>query len=243
MTVVTGFVLTARRAATLSELATSLGEAAQALGFHFFALVHHGDLGARRPRRIELENYPDEWRRRFVADRLGRADPVQRACRTSVTGFEWSRLSELVELAPRDRRVLEESRRHGLGDGFTVPLHLPGEPGASCSFAVRPGRGLPARHLPAAQLLGQFAFEAAHRMFSPPTRPRAGLSPRQRDCVLLVARGKSDWEIGAILGLSEETVGKYLQAARARYAVVRRTQLAIAALHDGVIGFDEVLRD
>jgi len=55
-----------------------------------------------------------------------------------------------------------------------------------------------------------------------------------------MAQGKTDWEIGTILGLSEETVTKYLNAARSRYGVVRRTQLAIAALCDGTLGIEEV---
>ena len=33
-------------------------------------------------------------------------------------------------------------------------------------------------------------------------RPKRGLSPREKECLLWAARGKSDWDIGMILGLS-----------------------------------------
>jgi LuxR family quorum-sensing system transcriptional regulator CciR len=60
--------------------------------------------------------------------------------------------------------------------------------------------------------------------------------------VIWTARGKSDWEIARILGISEDTVGEHLRNARERYGVGKRTVLAIHALFDGTIGFLEVIR-
>ena len=62
--------------------------------------------------------------------------------------------------------------------------------------------------------------------------------------VLLVspARGKSDWEIARILGLSHETVTEYLKRARERYGVSKRTLLVVQALFDGAISFTDVLK-
>jgi LuxR family quorum-sensing system transcriptional regulator CciR len=59
--------------------------------------------------------------------------------------------------------------------------------------------------------------------------------------VVWAARGKSDWEIARILGLSEETVTQYLKRARQRYGVSSRTMLAVRTLFDGVISFADVL--
>jgi len=56
------------------------------------------------------------------------------------------------------------------------------------------------------------------------------------------ARGKSDWEIARILGISHQTVIEHLRHARERYGVARRTLLAVHALFDGTIGFLDVLR-
>jgi DNA-binding CsgD family transcriptional regulator len=47
----------------------------------------------------------------------------------------------------------------------------------------------------------------------------ASLCPRQVECIALVAQGKSDWEIGQILGLSRDTVHEYVESARRRYGV------------------------
>lgn len=68
------------------------------------------------------------------------------------------------------------------------------------------------------------------------------LSPRQIECVALVAQGKSDWEIGQILGLSRDTVHEYVEAARQRYGVRRRTQLVLWAVRDGHLNIDALLK-
>jgi LuxR family quorum-sensing system transcriptional regulator CciR len=86
--------------------------------------------------------------------------------------------------------------------------------------------------------VGAFAFEAARRMRrmrEPNSVVR--LTDRQTECVIWAARGKSDWEISQILGISHETVIQHLKRARERYDVGKRTLLAIHALFDGTIGF------
>ena len=86
-----------------------------------------------------------------------------------------------------------------------------------------------------AQLVGAFAYEAARRLRRARGLPSSPvpLTQRQIDCVLLVARGKSDWEISRILGIAEDTVTEHLDAARGRYGVSRRGQLVVRALYDG----------
>jgi LuxR family quorum-sensing system transcriptional regulator CciR len=96
-----------------------------------------------------------------------------------------------------------------------------------------------------AQLIGTSAFQTARRLSG--IGPRLGrgtrqLTPRQRECLIWVAKGKTDWEIGEILGLNEETVTEYLDLARKRFDSGRRIQLAIQALFEGQISFLEVLR-
>jgi LuxR family quorum-sensing system transcriptional regulator CciR len=78
------------------------------------------------------------------------------------------------------------------------------------------------------------------RIRQPPLLPPPRLTDRQRDCVVLAARGKSDWEIARILGISHQTVIQYLKRARARYGVASRTLLAVHALFDGTIAFIDV---
>ena len=222
-------------------LAGALEDVSRDLGFRYFALTHHVDVRLSSAA-VRIHNYPDGWAEWFDSRSLSGTDPVHRASSMTSVGFAWSRLHEMIALTAEDRRVLERARKQGIGEGFTVPAHVPGEAHGSCSFACAPGEPVPEEHLFLLQLVGAFAFEAARRMrrtrFAP---PRVELTERQRECVLLAARGKSDWEIARILGISEQTAIEHLKHARERYAVGRRTLLAVRALFDGTIGFLDVL--
>ena len=231
-----------RGAASVEELSAILGEIAGELGFRYHALVHHGDL-ARPPRgAIFLQNYPSCWVETYASAGLHRLDPAQRLASRRPGSFTWHDLPILSGLSDREAQMMEGARSAGLGDGFTVPLHAPGERAASCTFAVAVGEPLPDGVLPAAELLAHVAFTVLFDLRHPAggvLAPR--LTARQEECVILMAQGTTDWEIGAILGLSEETVTDYLKAARQRLGVARRTQLAVAAVSHGLIGIDEIV--
>jgi len=224
------------------DLAGALAEISVDLGFHYFALTHHVDV-RRSSAAIRIHNYPDGWADWFDDQGLGGVDPVHRASNIAGVGFAWSSLPDMIALTPEDRRILDLARKEGIGEGITIPAHVPGEAHGSCSFACVTGERPAGGSLPLLQLVGAFAFEAARKMARKPLAPRpVVLTDRQRECVIWAARGKSDWEIAQILGISEETVGEHLRHARERYGVGKRTVLAIHALFDGTIGFLEVLR-
>lgn len=239
------FALATQRASDFPALEGTIDAIAREMGFRHFALTHHIDV-PRAPRpAIRLDNYPPAWADYFDAQRLGPSDPVHRASQTTGLGFSWSQLGAMIELGPRDHDILARSRRAGLGDGFTVPAHVPGEATGSCSFATAGGRPIRVEWLPLAQLVGAFAFEGARRLsgmraLGGADRPR--LTDRQRDCIYWASRGKSDWEIAQILGLSHDTVIQHLKQARERYGVGKRTQLTVHALFDGTLSFIDLLR-
>jgi len=231
---------------SLEDLADALEEATRQMGFCNFALTHHVDLVSTRPGAVRIHNYPDEWVDHYDRHALVFRDPVHRASHVTSVGFAWTRLPEMVALTAADQRMLDLGRKQGIGDGFTVPTHVPGEARGSVSFVVETGSPLPTEALPLAQLVGNFAFEAARRLcFARGYRDTARnprLTDRQRDCVLWAAQGKTDAEIAIILALSRETVTEHVSQACERYGVNKRTSLIIRTLFDGTLTFTEILR-
>lgn len=225
-----------------SELRGLVGDSARELGFDYFALLHHSSLRKSGPGFIRIDNYPPGWEeelraRRFIAD-----DPVHLASGRTNAGFAWEELGGLIALTRRHRAILSESARFGIGPGYTVPANVPGEPGGSCSFAVRNGRELPRLRLLCAEQIGAHAFRAARRIHNyPALAAHPHLSRRQLECLQLLAAGKTDWEIARILGLGVETARQYVKSARAAYDVVSRTQLVVHGLRDSRISFDDAI--
>ena len=231
--------------ATEADLLEALEEVTGELGFSYFALSHHGDIRRATQPAIRLHNYPDDWADYYDDNGLGVSDPVFRASHVTSVGFAWSQIEQMIVLTPSDRAMLQRAEARGISDGFTIPANVPGETHGSCSFANPSGVAMREEDLPIAQLVGAFAFEAARRLWrvrSPSLIAPPRLTDRQRECILWVARGKSDWEISRILGIEHETVVRHLKQARERYGVSKRTMLAVQALFDGSISFTVVLK-
>lgn len=235
------FADSAQSCPDLAELRVLLGDASRELGFRYFALLHHSSLAARNERLLRIDNYPAEWVDELVARGYAADDPVHLASRRTNAGFGWSELGRLIRLDRRHRAILERSRRFGLGPGLTVPANVPGEPSASCSFAMRDGADLPAARLRCAELVGAHALRAARRLRPKGAGERPHLSRRELQCLRLVALGKTDWEIACILGLSTHTARQYVKRARSAYDAVSRSQLVVHGLRDSWISFEDAI--
>lgn len=232
----------ARACSDMSGLAVLLADAARDLGFQFFALLHHASLALPGRGLIRIDTYPQGWAEELVARDLVGIDPVHHACRRTSLGFAWNELARFTPIGGAEREVLARADRHGLGNGFTVPVNLPGEPPGSCTFAVRSGLALPAGRLLSAEQLGVHAFETARRIAGFPGQahcPR--LSRRERQCLKLVAAGKTDAVIAQILGICPDTVHQYVKRARAAYDVASRAQLVACGLRDSLVSYEEAI--
>ncbi|MDP9423634.1 MAG: LuxR family transcriptional regulator [Pseudomonadota bacterium] len=228
--------------ASPGDLQLLLEEVTRELGFHYFALLHHRCVRSGSDRLIRLDNYPGAWEEELLTRHDVSADPVHLASLRTNAGFGWDEIGSLLPLSAAQREILERSRHHGLGPGFTVPANVPGEPSGSCSFAVSRGRPLPESRLMCAELIGAHAFRAARRVHGfaeAPCGPR--LSRRELQCLRLVTAGKTDWEIATILAISVETARQYVKRARAAYDVVSRAQLVACGLRDALVSFDEAI--
>jgi len=233
------------RAALCSDdlaLADLLHDVTRELGFRYFALLHHASLGSARPGLIRIDTYPDGWEEELSSCGLMGSDPVHHASLRTNVGFAWAEIPQIVRFGQRERELFARSRRFDIGDGFTVPVNVPGEPGGSCSLAVSVGMELPVRRFLCAETIGGHAFRAARRIHGYPSASGCPhLSRRERQCVRLLAAGKTDWEISAILGISVETTHQYVKRARAAYDVVSRAQLVACGLRDAVVSYDEAI--
>lgn len=221
------------------QLFAALQNAACRMGFEHFALAFDR-RGGGNPASMLVHNYPDAWAKVYVGFDLSNTDPIRRAGERSLTGFQWRDVNRYIPLSRGDRQLLSVARESGIGDGFTVPRHLPGEAIGFCSFAVGPRAVMPEEMLHAAEILGAVAIASARELIGSTPRLRPVLTERQRECVLWSARGKTAGETGDILGISEETVVRHLKMARERYSVHSRSMLILCALFDGLIGFSDI---
>lgn len=225
--------------ATSKALYDALSEICEWLDVRFFALSHHVDFAAA-PSAVRIHNYPSGWQDWYDAKSLGLSDPIHRASQRTARGFLWREVGDLIAMSRRDEALLDLGREIGLGEGITVPIHVPGEARGSVSFVAEAGRPLPKTAMIWAPLVGAHAFEGARRLmrsFDPRQRPP--ISVRQRQCIALAARGMSNRQIALTLGIGEQTVMEYLREARGRLGVRTRTELVVNLLDGGELTFTD----
>lgn len=232
-------------ASTLKDLLRVTAEAAQPFGFAYAALARHVHVQSGLMQPEMVTNYPPKWHALFERRDFGLTSPILAACQRRGGALRWTELESIIPLTRIQREYLEEMRKLGLGSGCTIASHMPDRPTVSVHFVVEGGRALEPRPFMMAMLLGAAAGQQARSLWQahlPEVSVSSDerLSPRQVDCIKLVARGMTSWEIAAVLGISDQTVSEYLTDARRRLAVSNRAQLVLKSLKQGYFTLDDV---
>ncbi|MEQ1809136.1 MAG: autoinducer binding domain-containing protein [Terricaulis sp.] len=143
----------------------------------------------------------------------------------------WSDMRARPKLRGEERHIFEEANEFGLADGFVLPQHyINGEIAGTVLLAPQPVDNTP-RTRAATHILSAYFAMGARRLMAPQVAEgTVKLSRRQRECLQWVRAGKSDWEIGEILKISEHTVREHIEAARKKLGVRTRTQAVIEAI-------------
>ena len=183
---------------------------------------------------VFADSFPSGWLANYVANGYQPADPLMARNMTAVRPFDWS-LSEWDDAElPLRRRWRDDNRATGLLAGFTIPDRSSGD------FKLISLCGLHADLDPKDRAALHFAgLEALNRMHDLGVRPRGPAGPsltaRERECLQWITAGKSDWEIGCILSISEKTVNTHVEHAKHKLGATTRAQAVVLALRCGAV--------
>jgi DNA-binding CsgD family transcriptional regulator len=226
-------------ATSMDALASIFLDEVGRLGFQHVALCSHVDPLKPPPGAVTIFRYPPDWLAYFSEQKFDQIDPVFMEANRRSTPFMWDEQSFRDTLTDAQRRILKEGAEAGLARGFTVPIKIPGALPASCSL-VAEGDVDPLSY-PAAHSFAMFAHENARRLIGEEVaRSPQGLTERERRCLTFVARGKSDWAISKLMGVSESTVHVAVESAKKRFGVATRVQAVVRALLSGQLNLDDI---
>jgi DNA-binding CsgD family transcriptional regulator len=187
---------------------------------------------------VALNNLPPQYSTAaFALDRVEQ-DPVAQHCRRSSMPLVWSQ-SNYVDcgLGP----VWEHQAPFGYANGVAMALHMPKN--WVLALGVDRHASLPqdpiqlTRLVADLQLLAVHASQAAERLFIHPAfAPQPScLTPREVECLKWTMEGKTAWEVGAILGISERTAVLHVNNAAHKLDCVSKHQAVVKAIRLGLI--------
>jgi LuxR family quorum sensing-dependent transcriptional regulator len=222
------------RAQTPAEVCAVLLNTLAEYGFeHILAgtIPVPGSSKKQQEANVLLHQWPQEWWDRYFSLGYLFVDPAIKRVLSGLNPFLWSELTPLCRENPEAVRVMNEASDFRLRAGFTVPLYtLDGEV-AGFSFAGERVE-LPPESRGMLQLMATFALGRTLILEEPPKEP---LSQRERDVLRWAAEGKSEWEIGTILGVSEHTADKVMRSIRTKLRTASRTHAVAKAIRLGLI--------
>lgn len=225
------------RAHSRDDILRAIMPRLRAFGIEYIisAMIPQKRLPARTQKNyVILENTSEEWRKHYFTNNYMYHDPIVQATLQSTTGFAWSEVQPGDTLDLRSRRVMGEAREFGLGDGFTVPLATLEEERGGLTFAGPRIEVSPAQR-GVLTLLASYVVGQTLLIDSGPAERRMGLTPRERESLQWAAEGKTDWEIGELMGISQHGADFHLRSARVKLGCVTRTQAVAEGLRRGLI--------
>lgn len=189
---------------------------------------------------ITVNNTPSGYQEQFHDATEYRRDPVMQHCRRHSVPIVWDQTT-YTEQGVGD--LWEEQARFGFCTGVAVALHLP--QGRHFHIGVDRDQPLPrdrsvlTRLVADLQLFAVHAQDSALRLFALPSAEsdaRPMLSARELEALRWTLDGKTAWELGTILGISERTAVFHVQNAMRKLDCTTKHQAALKALRLGLIG-------
>lgn len=204
----------------------------------YLCLIHAPPPGAPDFGKVMITTvgYSDEFRRRYVDDKLYLDDPIPQHARRHPKPFRWSEIGAMRELTPAQIAFLEEVDELGLGDGLAIPVFGPHGRNGYVGLALgHRSEDTSEELLHEFQAIAQMAHQRYCELLTTGIPESITLSPREKEVLEWVARGKSNSTISGILGISANTVDTHLRRTYDKLGVSDRTTAAIRGIGCGLI--------
>jgi DNA-binding CsgD family transcriptional regulator len=181
--------------------------------------------------------YSPQWVSHYFARDYASIDPALHKTLGGILPVDWSTIDRK---AAHIRRFFGEAIEFGVGNqGLSFPIRGLHRETAVFSLAT----SLPdtewqiyARHyMRDFQIIGHFIHNRMFEALGIDTSPGAPLLHRELECLRWCAAGKTKWETGEILGISERTVKFHLDQARHKLNCMNVTHAVAKALAIGLI--------
>ena len=192
------------------------------------------------PEFVTVDNTPPAFREKFDSSERNRRDPVMQHCKTSSRPIVWNQ-STYVKVNLGEQ--WEEQAAFGYQSGIAMALHLP--KGRHFFLGVDldgqlTGKPDQLRRLVAdLQLFTLYAQEVASQVLLPTSyqsaEVAARLTPREQEALQWTREGKTAWEIGEILNISEAWAVSELSSAMHKLHCVTKLQVALKAQRLGLL--------
>lgn len=218
------------------QLSDGLDKLVRSSGFHTFTHVGLRGLSYQEETAPYVTSVRADWETHYRNRQLEQRDPAIHRCLTGTTPVNFSDF-HFSNLPSEQQQMMGEARDFRMEKGVCIPVHGPNNSlsilavfhdGSDQTFADA------ARSIPFLALAAMHVHEQLLKLGSAPVPPPTTLTPREIECLLWSAEGKTAWEISRIIGVSERTVKFHIMNVMKKLGVHSRTHAVARAISLGL---------
>ena len=205
-------ILKLEHCSSSDEVGAAFAETVAPYGFNMVSCGGSRETPSGRVWDFFFNTWPSEWLLEYQRNDYVRVDMLPAIARLSAVPFTWGELLRYRAQTPKQIEFHKRVRELGVIDGFAVPIHQPGGDLGLCvsvsTHIINDPEEKLALH--AASLYVYHRCRAIGDLFDA-SLVKSPLSPRELECLKLVLDGKSDTDIGKIIGISHTTVHYHVE--------------------------------
>lgn len=233
-----GSYLAVMEAASAEAVRAEVVRFAESLGFRTVSAMAVIDRSRTSSDFHFVDNTPAAYAESFLDESLAKIDPVMQHCKRAAVPIIWDQDTYVTQ---GHGGLWEHQARFGYHTGVALALHLP----EGRHFFLGVDRDQPLSKKPSTmtrivaelQLFAVHAQDAAFRIFAPavPALDMPSLTPRELEALQWTMEGKTAWEVGAIMNISERTAVLHIQNSMHKLNCGNKHQAVLKALRLGLL--------
>jgi len=179
-------------------------------------------------------NYPTDWLSRYIEADYSNVDPILQHHFNHYDAQVWSRTYSLAQ-SHKERAFVGEAAEFHLTQGITVGIKSSTQPMGSLFSFSGPRMGEHQCHVAVLQQLVPHLHQALLHLTFLSFAADPLLTSREREVLLWIKEGKTNWEISKILMISERTVRFHVENLLNKLQASTRGHAVAVALQQGLI--------
>lgn len=216
---------------SMKEFREIIFDASEILQSENIVFLSSKEVFPKEPKDIQEINisYPIEWTNLYRSQEFVKIDPITNICRPGL--YYWE---HVYKAFPPDKSFYDQAKSFGLDNGFS---HIFMNNNKFCLMSVADNHLSNSKrvrtiinHL--APHFHQLVAKLTHNQFFRKLPP---LTPREREVLLWVMEGKTNWEISVILNIGQESIKDYLKNIMNKLHASNRAHAVAIALQDNLL--------
>lgn len=229
---VQAFIERSHDAGSLSSLKEMFLGAVEAEGYEnaVFARVQN-----RRLVSVPWSEFPKGYLSTYKAEEWDRIDPVVQRIHSAQRPFGWNQMYSRRGFTREQSTFFEQCRELGVHSGITVPIRGGAGEMDLVSLSMRDNTAVPRDDLTRLYVMSVQYWIKFRELTASPEPPWARLTGQELESLKWCKEGKTNWEIGEIMLISEKTVEFHLSNVMRKLGAGNRITAVIVGIKRGLI--------